>query len=96
MSDKKRIDITRREFMRLAGLAGGAAFLGSCVPVQPAAPAAQPGAALARSSWPSELRSPAQATDLPSSEPLGPVMSPSADDRDTVELSGPRWTPSAP
>jgi len=42
MSDKKRIDITRREFMRLAGLAGSAAFLGSCVPVQPAAPAAQP------------------------------------------------------
>jgi multiple sugar transport system substrate-binding protein len=37
MSDPKRSNMTRREFMRLASLAGGAALLGACVPVQPTA-----------------------------------------------------------
>jgi multiple sugar transport system substrate-binding protein len=57
MSEEKRSNMTRREFMRLAGIAGSAALMGACVPVQPtaapeatqapaAAPTAEPAAGM--------------------------------------------------
>ncbi len=45
MSSKKDANLSRRDFLRLAGLAGSAALVGGCVPAQPAAAPQAPEAA---------------------------------------------------